>query len=435
MNRLSLDEVPNFCAHEHWGSIDAVGMSAEGYRADTEAGALPTRAVSVWDLVLDPYLGGWIAATGIHWDQLAKAGGAADFRAWWRDKPEAALDAMRPHLERQRLTGVFQCIRRGIQFLHGPDIGQLDAAEWGRADTALAAAYQDLYAGYRTGMAKAHFEALLRPVHPEFYWRSGEAGPAAVERSFTHTVMRIDPLLDLWHRESPRRDGLAHAAGVEPADAGSWRKFLDRIFEMADQGGASGIKQLQAYERSLDFQVRKDREVEFTGALRPEQVRAFQDWVVHECCIRANDRNWPHQVHVGTHNLGQSSPLPLESLARRYGQMKIVLLHCWPFIEESGWLAKHLPNVYIDTCWQCILNPEFLRESLTRWLNYVPTHKIMCSHDATSIEMAVGASLFTREILAERLMALGGAAGGNAGALREIAESMLYGNAVEVYGV
>jgi len=45
---------------------------------------VPTRAVSVWDLVLDPYLGGWIAATGIHWDQLAKAGGAADFRAWWR---------------------------------------------------------------------------------------------------------------------------------------------------------------------------------------------------------------------------------------------------------------------------------------------------------------------------------------------------------------
>ena len=33
------------------------------------------------------------------------------------------------------------------------------------------------------------------------------------------------------------------------------------------------------------------------------QRLAFQDWIMHECCKQAHDRGWPHQVHVGTHNL------------------------------------------------------------------------------------------------------------------------------------
>ena len=59
--------------------------------------------------------------------------------------------------------------------------------------------------------------------------------------------------------------------------------------------------------------------------------------------------------------------------------------------------------MYIDTCWLPVLNPDFFSEALGMWLNYVPGHKIMLGHDSTSIEMAVGSSLFTREILTEKL--------------------------------
>ena len=129
------------------------------------------------------------------------------------------------------------------------------------------------------------------------------------------------------------------------------------------------------------------------GELNAEKVRVFQDWVMHECCKQAHDRGWPHQIHVGTHNLSQSSPLPLADMAAQYPRMKIVQLHCWPFLKEAGWLAKYHANIFIDTCWQPVLSPAFFREAMVNWLNYVPASKIMCSHDSTSVEMAVGSSL------------------------------------------
>lgn len=430
---LALDDIPNFCAHEHWGSIPSIGHVDEGFRADVEAGAAPRRRTGIWDIVLDPYFGGWLAAAGCDWEGLAKSAGAADFRAWWEQSPEAALLAMQPHIERQVLTGAFQCIRRGVLLLHRADIGEFGVDAWQQADASIAARYGGMFGWYRDAMKQARFSGLVRPVHPEFFRRESEVATAAAEREFTRTILRIDPFLDFWRDVHSRRDALAEMAGVDPVDGASWREFLNRVFDWGKVAGNTGIKQLQAYSRSLDFAAPPQSEVKWRGALSPDEVRAFQDWVVHECCKQAHERGWPHQVHVGTHNLKESGPLPLEALARRYPKMNLVLLHCWPFLEESGWLAKHVPNVYVETCWQVILNPRFYRDALERWLNYVPAHKIMSCHDATSIEMAAGSSLFVRETLAASLDACGIAS--DAALRRQIASSILNDNAVRLYRV
>ncbi len=430
MSNLVFGDIPNFCAHEHWGSISSIGHVDEGFRADAEVGAMPTRRTGVWDIVLDPYFGGWLASAGCDWDGMAKAAGAPDFRAWWEQSPEAALRAMQPHLERQVLTGGFQCIRRGVLFLHEADIATFDMDTWKRADASLAARYSDVFGWYRDAMQRARFSGLVRPVHPEFYRREAGAAAAAAERAFTRTILRIDSFLDFWREVHPRRDALAGMAGVDPADGASWRDFIARVFDWSATAGNTGIKQLQAYSRPLDFAVRAQREVKWRGDLTPDEARVFQDWVMHECCKQAHERGWPHQVHVGTHNLDKSGPLPLETLARRYPKMNLVLLHCWPFLDESGWLAKHLPNLYLETCWQVILNPRFYREALDRWLNYAPAHKIMSCHDATSVEMAAGSSLFVREILAEALERCGA----GAAICHQIARGILNDNATQLYG-
>lgn len=228
---------------------------------------------------------------------------------------------------------------------------------------------------------------------------------------------------------------MARITGIEPHDANTWRDFIGKLLDLATQKKAVGIKQIQAYFRKLEYLPRKDSEVVWIGDLTPEQIAVFQDWVMHECCKQANDRNWVHQIHVGTHNLGQSSPLPLEPLAKRYPRMKIVMIHCWPFLSEAGFLAKSFPNLYIDTCWQLILNPTFFREAMSLWLNYLPTHKITCSHDATSLEMAVGSSLFTREILAEVLAERTCHLGVSNLDLKRVAQDFLHNNSVEIYGI
>ena len=423
---LDLSEIPNFCGHEHWGSIQALGTVDEGFRADVLAGALPTRAVTVWDLVLDPYGWGWLSSGGSDLGGAMRAADRKDFFKWWNDDPGAAFAAAKPLLERHRLTGVFRCTARGIQSLHGVDITSFDLEAWSEADRRVAAAYGDIHTWHPQAMAKAGFDGLVRAVHPEFYSRVDDLNGAAEEKGYLRTVMRIDPLLKLWPKNCVRRDQLADMTGVDPADAKSWRLFIGRLLDRARDGGGVGIKQLQAYTRSLDFQHRTDGEVRFRGSLIPEEERAFGDWVVHECCKQAHDRRWPHQVHVGTNNLSQSSPLPLEALAKRYPDMPLVMLHCWPFLSEAGHLAKQVPSVHLDTCWQAVLNPAFYGEALRMWLGYVPTHKMMCAHDATSVEMAAGSALFVREMLAKEIAAVGGG--------RDTATALLHDNAVRLYG-
>lgn len=193
-----------------------------------------------------------------------------------------------------------------------------------------------------------------------------------------------------------------------------------------------GIKQLQAYRRDLDFQPRVDGEIRWTDTDALE-VRKRQDWIVHECCREAHERKWAHQVHVGTHNLPNSSPVPLSQLARRYPNMKIVMIHCWPFLDEAGTLARQLPNLYIDTCWQPILNPAFFRKAMSEWWNYVPSHKITCGHDATTVEMAVGSSLYTREILADVLRDQIRSSGSREKQIQEAAKRVLHDNAQQLY--
>ncbi|HLJ18451.1 MAG TPA: amidohydrolase family protein [Bryobacteraceae bacterium] len=421
---LDLSTIPNFCTHEHWGSIDSIGRTPEGFRADVERGAVPHGNTGVLDLLLEPYFLGL----------LNRAGAKISVAELKRRSTFQALRSLRPVLDPQRFTGTYQCTRRGLLHLYGIDIANPSEADCVRLDREIDRHYRRFPAWYREVMGKAHFSGVIRPVHPEFYVRQDSAAAAAGEREFLRTLMRIDPLIDLW-RDPARRKRLAEIAGIEPRDAPSWRRFIGNLFDLAARNGALGTKQLQAYTRDLNFLPRSDTEVAWPGELTRDQVRAFQDWVVQECSRQANDRGWPHQVHVGTTNLPYSNPLPLEALAKRYPRMKIVMIHCWPYLNEAGWLAKYRANMYIDTCWQPVLSPGFFRDAARLWLTYVPANKITCGHDATTIEMAVGSSLYVREILAGVLRERSSDMGATSRDLLRVATGWLNNNAIEIYGL
>lgn len=432
MDRLNLSTLPSYCAHEHWGSISAIGTTPEGFRADVERGALPRWRVGLFDILLDPYFGGNLAISGIQ-RQVTRMLNIQNLHSLEPADLVHAWRLLQPLLSTNYLTGTFQCIRHGLLQLYDIDILEADDAALVELDTAIGTRYADPFTWYRNAMTRVHFSDLIRPVHPEYYSRIGTPDAASAEADMTRTVMRIDPLLDLWPITSPRRANLAATVGLDPGDAATWRRFIHALFELAASHGALGIKQLQAYSRSLEFVPHQDTDVQFRGELTPAEVRVFQDWVVHECCIQAHERGWPHQVHVGTHNLGQSSPLPLLDLARRYPRMAIVQLHCWPFLQEAGWLAKQLPNVYIDTCWLPILNPTYYQQALQGWCSYVPTDKILCSHDATSVEMAAGSAFFVRTILAEILDAQQQTLKVSTQVVYDVAKQLLHDNAAKLY--
>ncbi len=393
-----LCEIPNYASHEHWGSLFSIGTAPGGFRADFEAGALPGRRTTLADVIIDPYMGGNLNNADIDPWKIKDGSRLTDIYSLFAESKQRGIKVLHELLADQILTGTYLALRRGILALYDVDIQNIQSVDKVHRDIAMN--YEHLYDFY-TRVSETYFSGLIRPVHPEYY-ASMKKSSALPENKMTRTVLRIDPFMDLCKNDA-RRKTLAEIAGVEPMDAASWRHFLQNIFLLALDNNAVGIKQLQAYSRDLDFQFQEDGQVNFTADLSAEEERLLQNWIMHECCKLANDLSWPHQVHVGTHNLPFSNPLPLQHLATRYPRQNLVLLHCWPFLQESGYLAKQVPNIYLDTCWQSILNPEFLRHALDLWLNYVPLSKIMMGNDATSIEMAVGASLLTKEILAASL--------------------------------
>ena len=336
---LDLSSIPNFSAHEHWGSIASIGTAPEGYRCDTESGATPKRRTGLLDLILDPYFSSGLKGVGANPAALSRRANAGS-------DPVEAMKAVRSLLPQFAMTGTYQCTRRGMLMLHGFDVQRDDPDTITRLDASIAERYQRMFEWYVEAMKRANFAALIRPVHPEYYVRQQSADTAAAEARFCQTILRIDPLLDLWRKASPRRDGLAGIAGIEPTDAKSWRHFIGTLFDLAAQHRTTGIKQLQAYSRCLAFQPVADNDVHWRGELNAEKVRVFQDWVMHECCKQAHDRGWPHQIHVGTHNLSQSSPLPLADMAARLSadENRATPLLAVP---QGGRLAGQVPREHL----------------------------------------------------------------------------------------
>ncbi|MBM3493611.1 MAG: HAD family hydrolase [Armatimonadetes bacterium] len=430
---LRIETVPSYCTHEHWGSVASFGMEPEGFRPDVLRGAKPQRRTGLTDILIDPYFGGWLAGAGVDVGLLAREAGLSAVHGLSGADVGPVMRALRPAIAPFRMTGGFEVIRRGVRRLHGYDLADCSEGDIARLDERIAGRYGDVFGWYAAAMREGRLVRPIRPVHPEFFWRDAEGGEAEAETKLVRPILRIDPLLQLHPRNCPRRDALAALVGTQPADAPTWRRFLSALFDRAAQRGCVGIKQLQAYSRNLDFSGVPDADVQFVGPETPATQQAFGDWLVHECCKLAHDRGWPHQVHVGTHNLPHSNPLPLARLAQRYRRMRLVLLHCWPFLTEAGWLAWQHPNVYLDGCWMPVINPACLREALERWLGLLPHTRVMCGHDAASIEMAVGSVEIVRSALDEYLQGQV-----RRGVLREAdaldaAHAILHGNAERLY--
>jgi predicted TIM-barrel fold metal-dependent hydrolase len=428
-----LDRIPNFCTHEHWGSVDTLGHAPGMFNADMKAGVLPGRPTTLVHLLVDPYMSGNLRGSGINPGRFRTAAGTTvNIIELAGESPRTALSLLKELLQEQTLTGTFLTIRLGIEHLYECRLDLEDEDLLMDLSVSIAAHYNALFDWYSTAMDRAGFTGLIRPVHPEFYF-SIDNENAWKEVEFTRTVMRIDPLLDFWE-DSERKSNLFQKVGSEARDAMSWRAFLEKMITLAVENGCVGIKQLQAYRRDLDFEKPEDSQVRFRGELSKDEQAVFQNWVVNECSKLADDLGWPHQVHVGTHNLPKSNPLPLQKLARNYPRQKIVQIHCWPYQREAGYLAKLHSNVYIDTCWQAVLNPEYLRESLGHWLHYVPTHKITMGNDSTSIEMAVGSSLISKTILMETVERQFSAWYAGEKPKLDVVYDFMHNNAVDLYG-
>jgi uncharacterized protein len=174
----------------------------------------------------------------------------------------------------------------------------------------------------------------------------------------------------------------------------------------ARENGFVGLKTIAAYRGGLDFEAFAPSDPSSLGG-RVEGA-AMRDAVT--AALEANEATGsplPVQVHAGFGDsdlfLPRVQPGYLKPLIERFRDTPFVLLHCYPFVREAGWLAHVYGNVYFDLS---LTIPHVSRpaEMVRQALELAPVSKLLYASDAARTpELYYVAAKWWREALAEVL--------------------------------
>ncbi len=196
-----------------------------------------------------------------------------------------------------------------------------------------------------------------------------------------------------------RIERVAEEASQEPVEA------VRRSVAMARERGFAGLKTIAAYRGGFEFAALEPGE---GSPRRRIQGRAMAEVVV--AALEANEATGdplPVQVHAGFGDsdlyLPRADPGHLKPLIERFRETPFVLLHCYPFVRQAGWLAHVYANVFFDLS---LTIPHVSRpaEALREALELAPASKLLYASDAARTpELYYLAATWWREALAEVL--------------------------------
>jgi predicted TIM-barrel fold metal-dependent hydrolase len=148
-------------------------------------------------------------------------------------------------------------------------------------------------------------------------------------------------------------------------------------------------------------------------APRPDRLQGAPVRDVLLAALEANEASGdplPVQVHTGFGDsdlrLPTARPGLLKPLIERFRRTTWVLLHCYPFVREAGWLAHVYGNVFFDLS---LTIPHVARPAAALYeaLELAPVSKLLYASDASCTpELYLLAARWWREALAEVLPAL-----------------------------
>ena len=274
----------------------------------------------------------------------------------------------------------------------------------------------------------------LEPFAPaeRYLQRRAELGPAEVDRRLLQAAAVEAWLVDSgWQTDqvlTPRQ--MAEASGA-PAheivrieavaeqvargapDAARYAAAFAGALETATRG-AVGLKSIVAYRYGLDFDPARPGAAEVQAAagrwlraLDSDPTARLEDPVLLRHVIWTGvDLGLPLQFHVGFGDpdvrLHRVDPSLLHDflLATQDTGTAIMLLHCYPYHRQAGYLAHVFPHVYMDV--GEALNHVGARSPavLAEALELTPFHKMLYSSDAFGLPELhyLGATGFRRDL-------------------------------------
>lgn len=258
-------------------------------------------------------------------------------------------------------------------------------------------------------------------------------GMAAAGAARTHEIVRLERLA-----EELLLDGCEPSAFRE-----AYGRLLDERLRRA-----IGVKSIAAYRIGLDFDPSRPSAAEADGAVEAwardvaagEPLRLADPVIIRHLLWAAVDRGCAIQFHIGYGDadvdLHRCSPLLLTEFLRRTRDSgaRVLLLHCYPFHREAGYLAQVFPHVYFDVGLAINYTGSRSVEVIAETLELAPFHKILFSSDAFGVAelFHLGALLFRRG-LQQALDAFAERDGWPAGERARVAELIAWRNAARVY--
>jgi hypothetical protein len=193
------------------------------------------------------------------------------------------------------------------------------------------------------------------------------------------------------------------------ATFGEFRERLREEVRTARERGFAGLKTIAAYRTGLDLAAPDTAAAESAFArggtrLESKPLLELALWDA----LEGNTRDpLPVQVHVGFGDsdlfLPRADPGYLKRVVERFPETPFVLLHCYPYVREAGWLAHVYANVFLDVS---LTIPHVSRpaEMLRQALELAPVSKLLYASDAARTpELYFLAAKWSRQALAEVL--------------------------------
>ncbi|MEE4024144.1 amidohydrolase family protein [Gordonia sp. PKS22-38] len=252
------------------------------------------------------------------------------------------------------------------------------------------------------------------------------------------------PTLAVWSgsaaHEVIRLESLAEDA---VARGGSYVAAFDEILDDRSVT-AVGTKSILAYRGGFDGDVTDPHPSEVEEAARrwrdAGRSRLTDRTLLRFGLHRGLRLGKPLQLHVGLGDrdadLHRTNPLLLLDFLRNSGATPVMLLHCYPYEREAGYLAQAFSNVYVDVGLAVNHLGARAPELIARVLELAPFRKILYSSDAFGpAELHyLGAALW-RHGLATTLQRFIDADAWTLDDAVRVAELIGFGNGRRVYGL
>lgn len=256
----------------------------------------------------------------------------------------------------------------------------------------------------------------------------GELAALAGSGAAARTVVRLEAVADSLLR-----------GGVDP---GEFRPaFGAALSAEVGRTQAVGLKSIAAYRTGFAFEPTRPSVDELAAAVARSPGRAADPVLSRELLWAGAALGLPIQVHVGLGDrdvrLPACDPTLLTDLVALLPPVPLLLLHCWPYHRQAGYLAAIWPTVHLDLGLTTQhVGPTRAAAVLAEAMEVTPFGKLLYSSDAFGLaeHYLLGALGFRRAlgaVLAERVASTEWSA---ADACR-IAALIGRGNAERIYGL